>query len=187
MDEDAQRQLHRDKQDNLVSTGFAILLAFAAMTSFWGLGSGPALSDHEAIVAQCARQIRQTGNWLIPHFNDVPFVRKPPLQPWLAAGLSYVLDPPNLDRPVSPLAARSPSALAALLLVLVVYSLARSMFHPRVALVAGGITACCAGTLFFSHNAQTEMLMTFLTTASMTCFYKSMTSPGWRLRYLAAF
>jgi len=187
MNEDAQYPLHPDEPSGFVSRGFVILLAFAVVTSFWGLDAGPALGDHEAIVAQCARQIRQSGDWLIPHFNDVPFIRKPPLQPWLVAACSYTLDPPDLDPPVSPLAARFPSALAAVLTVLVVYHLCRSMLRPRAALVAGGIMACCGGTLFFSHNAQTEMVLTLLTTASLACFYKSVVRPASRLRYLIAF
>jgi len=174
--------------DSLPATrGLIVLVSFAAVTAFWGLDAGPPLSDHEAIVAQCARQIRQSGEWLIPHFNDVPFIRKPPLQPWLVAAASYALDPPHLNPPVSPLAARFPSALAALATVLVVYTLGRSMFRPRVALVAGGILACCGATLFFSHNAQTEMVLTLFTTAAMTCFYKSIVRPASRLRYLVAF
>jgi len=187
MNGDAQRQLRPDESSELVSKGLVILLAFAAVTSFWGLDAGPALSDHEAIVAQCARQIRQSGDWLIPHFNDVPFIRKPPLQPWLVAAASYVVDPSGLEPPVSPFAARFPSALAAVLAVFVVYSLGRSMFRPRVALVAAGIMACCGGTLFFSHNAQTEMVLTLLTTAAMACFFKSVAHPASRLRYLIGF
>ena len=169
------------------STGVVALLAFAIVAAFWGLDAGPPLSDHEAIVAQCARQIRQSGDWVIPYFNDVPFIRKPPLQPWLVAAVSLVVDPPGLDPPVSPLAARFPAALAAVLLVVTVLALGRAMFHPRTAVVGGGLMACCAGALFFSHNAQVEMLLSLLTTASMACFYGSIARPGARVRYLAGF
>jgi len=185
--EDIWRGAWPEQEPAVISTGLVILAAFAAMASFWGLDAGPVLGDHEAIVAQCARQIRQSGDWLIPHFNEVPFIRKPPLQPWLVAACSYVLDPPDLEPPVSPLAARFPSALAAVLTVLVVYGLARAVYRPRAALLAGAIMACCGGTLFYSHNAQTEMVFTLLTTASMTCFYRSTINSSSRRRSLICF
>jgi 4-amino-4-deoxy-L-arabinose transferase-like glycosyltransferase len=174
-------------QGQLVSAWLVVLLVFAGIAAFSGLDAGPSLSDHEAIVAQTACEIRRSGAWLIPTFNDVPFIRKPPLQPWLAAAASYVLDPRGQDPPVSVLASRCPSAVAALLTVLVVFALGRSMFGARVGLVAGGIMACCGGTLFYSHNAQTEMLLTFFTAAAMACFHTAMTRTEARRRYLIGF
>jgi len=167
--------------------GLVLLIALAGAACFWGLDAGPPLSDHEAIVPQCARQIRQTGNWLIPHFNNVPFIRKTPLQFWVVAATSYIVDPADLDPPVSPVAARLPSAVAGLLTVLVVYWLGRSIYDHRTALVAGAITACSGGMMFFAHNAQTEMLLTFLIAASMACFYQATTSCGPKKRYWVGF
>ncbi|MBN1344933.1 MAG: glycosyltransferase family 39 protein [Phycisphaerae bacterium] len=182
-----QRPLSAPAQGEPASVWFLVLFVFATVMMFWGLDAGPPLSDHEAIVAQIACQTRQTGNWLIPHFNNVPFIRKPPLQPWLVAVASYLVDPPGQQPAVSVLAARLPSAMAGILTVLVVYALGRSMFPPRVALVAGGIMACCGGTLFYAHNAQTEMLLTFFVALCMLCFYRATLRPEARRRYLFAF
>ncbi len=170
-----------------LGTGFVLLVVFAIVTAFWDLDGGPALGDHEAIVAQSAREMRESGEWLIPHFNGDPFIRKPPGQFWLVALASYVVDPPEIERPVSVLAARAPSAAAAVLTVLVVWVLGRFMFGPRTALVAGAIMACCAATLFFSHNAQTEMLLTLCTTAAFACFYRASRGPERRQVWMAAF
>lgn len=123
------------------------LLLFSLFLCAWGLSSGPGLGDHEAIIAQGARQIRQGDGWLVPHVNDVPFVRKPPLAFWLAALSSELVDPPNVELPVSPLAARFPSAIAGVLTTLVVYLLSRSMFGHRIALVSGAVMASCTGGL----------------------------------------
>ncbi len=167
--------------------GVVLLVAFAALASFWGLDAGPPLGDHEAIVGESAREARELGHWLIPHFSGEPFIRKPPLQVWLAALASYVVDPPEQSPPVSELAARFPSALAGFAAVIVVYLLARSMFAERTALIAGAIMACSVGTLFYSHNAQTEMLVSGLTAASLACFYVGVHREAGRTRYLAAF
>lgn len=166
--------------------GLVLLIAFAVVANFWGIDTGPVLGDHEAIVAQNARQIRETGDWLIPYFNDEAWIRKPPLQPWLVAAASYVVDPPDLSPPVSPMASRFPSALAAVIASLVVYGLGRSMFTPRIGLIAGGIMACCGATLFYGHNAQTEMVMACLTAASLACFYVGTRWDNPRFVYLLA-
>jgi len=169
------------------SIGLLLLVALAGVGCLWGLDAGPPLSDHEAIVPQCARQMRQSGDWLIPYFNDVPFIRKTPLQFWFVAAVSYIVDPPDLTPPVSVVSARVPSALAAVLTVLVVYWLAGAMYCHRTALVAGAVAACSGGILFFAHNAQTEMLVTLFIAASMACFYRGVTSTAHRRRYLGGF
>ena len=71
-----------------------LTLALAAgVAAVWG---GPPLGDHEAIVAQCARNMRVSGDWLVPELFDTPFIRKPPLAYWLVAGASYLF--PNDPR-----------------------------------------------------------------------------------------
>jgi len=163
------------------------LLAFSVLVSLWGLTSGPGLGDHEAIVAQGARQIRQGDGWLIPHVNDVPFVRKPPLAFWLAAAASIAVDPQVVQPPVSPFAARLPSAIAAVLTVLLVYVMGRSMFGHRIGLVCGAAMAVSGGTLFFSHNAQVEMMLTLFCTAAFTFFWLGTESRPQRRVFLALF
>ncbi len=163
-----------------------IVIGMAAFTCFVGLSSGPPLGDHEAIVAQSARQMRQTGDWLIPYLNDVPFIQKPPLQFWLAALSSFLVDPPELTPPVSVSAARFPSAAAGFLTVLVVFWLARRMYGQRAAMVAAVITASCGATMFYARNAQTEMLLTLLCTASLALFWVG-ARPGAPRRYLYGF
>ncbi len=148
-----------------------VLAILVSAVGLVGLGAGPWLGDHEAIVAQSAREVRQTGDWLVPHFNGEPSIRKTPLAIWLTALSSYVIDPPALEPPVSPRAARLPSAVAAVLTTLLVYALGRSMFGHRAGLVCGAVLATSVGGQFFSHNAQVEMVLTLLVTASFAFFW----------------
>lgn len=164
-----------------------LLLAFSAFVSLWGLASGPGLSDHEAIVAQCARQAREGDGWLIPKFNDFAFARKPPLPVWLTAAASVAVDPDEVQPPVSPLAARLPSALAAIFTTLLVYVVGRSMFGHRIGLVCGGAMSISAGTLFFSHNGQVEMILTLFCTASFAFFWLGTEAGSHRRLYMALF
>ena len=163
------------------------LFVFATFLSLWGLAAGPGLGDHEAIVAQAARETRQNGNWLIPTLCGEPRVRKAPLAIWAASISSAFSDPSNVDPPVSPLAARLPSALASILTTILVYAMGRSMFGHRSGLIGATVMACCAGTLFFSHNAQVEMLLTFLVTASFAFFWFGTEGGNYRAVYLALF
>jgi len=118
-----------------------------------------------------ARSMLQTGEWLIPKVGQEEFLRKPPLPFWLVAVSSYLVDAPEQSLPVSPMAARFPSAIAAILSVLVVYAIGQSMFGHRTGLVSGAVMASSAGTLFFAHNAQVEMVLTFFSTSAVACFW----------------
>ncbi|MBI4718463.1 MAG: glycosyltransferase family 39 protein [Planctomycetes bacterium] len=167
------------------------LMLFSALVSLWGLSSGPPLSDHEAIIAQGARQMREGGDWLIPRVGHEEFVRKPPLAFWLAAVASLVTEPPAAEPPVSPASARLPAALAAIVTTALVYVAGRCMFGHRSGAVGGAVWASCVGALFFSHNAQVEMVLTCLMTAAVVSFWMATQrggiSTGWLLLSYAAF
>ncbi|RMF85857.1 MAG: phospholipid carrier-dependent glycosyltransferase, partial [Planctomycetota bacterium] len=146
------------------------LLLIAVVSAAWGLGAGPMLSDHEAIVAQGARQALQGDGWLVPHVGDAPFIRKPPTPFWLVSLASLLCDAPG-DLPVSVYAARLPSAIAGILLTLLVYATGRMMFSHRVGIVAGVVQAVSLGGFYFAHNTQVEMLLTLTCTGAITCFW----------------
>lgn len=148
------------------------LAAFALVTCLVGLHDSPRLGDHECINALAARQTLETGCWLIPHIGELPLIRKPPLGTWLIAASSYLVDGPMVSPPVSDYAARLPSALAAWGTVLLVYWLGRQMYGHRAGLTAGFISAGSMGVVFFAHNAQVDMVLTFFTTLSFACFWR---------------
>lgn len=158
--------LHRSTAVNVL-----VLIFLACVISLWGLGGGPRLSDHESIVAQASRQVRLGNGWLIPHINGIPRVRKPPLATWLGAASSLLVDPPTLQPPVSRFSARLPSAIAAILTVLLVWFLGRSMFGQRIGILCGTVMAVSAANVYFSHNVQTEMVLTLFTTGAFVSFW----------------
>jgi len=164
-----------------------LLIVFTMLLSLWGLSDGPWLSDHEAIIAQGARQIRQGDGWIIPKVGDSPFIRKPPLPFWLTAITSKIVDPPNVETPVSPRAARLPSAVAAILATMLIYSLGRSMYGHRIGVLCGIVMGTCTGTLFFAHEAQVEMVLTLLCAATFACFWRATQTERRRGWWLAGF
>ncbi len=150
--------------------------------------SGPHFAEHEVIVAQSARQMLSSGNWLIPHYLDTPFLVKPPLASWLVAAASAVL--PVIDdplKPVSEIAARLPSVLAVILTIVIVRRLARSMFDGRVATLCTVVIASSLGTLLFAVNATAEAILTLFCTWAFAEFWWSRTRPAQRKQHLAKF
>jgi len=70
------------------------------------------------------------------------------------------------------LSARIPSAIAGFANVLAVFWLGSMLYGYRGGLVAGFICAGCAATVFFSHNAQVDMVLTMFTTLAFACFWR---------------
>ena len=111
----------------------ALLVALCTLTFFVGLGR-PAITDSdEAFYAEAAREMVEEGEWVTPHYNGEHRFEKPILYYWLAA-LGY------LTAGVSEGAARFPSALAGLVLVLTTFACARRWHGEPTALLAGAIT-----------------------------------------------
>lgn len=153
------------------------ILAFAAVCSFGGLFGGPALGDHEAIVAECARSMRLSGDWIVPRLAETPFIRKPPLPYWLVAASSYVLPPePGTGLPVSNAAARMPSAASAFGLILLLWHLASHMFGRRTGLVTAVVASTSVFVLLFAPNATAEMLLSFCCVWAFVHFWHAVTS-----------
>jgi 4-amino-4-deoxy-L-arabinose transferase-like glycosyltransferase len=109
-----------------------------------GLGV-PSLWDiDEGHNAQAAREMLEAGTWITPTFNYQLRVDKPALLYWLQM-CGY------LTLGIDEFSARLPSALAALLTVLLTYALGRRLFDPATALLGAVVLA---SSLLFSGSAH---------------------------------
>jgi 4-amino-4-deoxy-L-arabinose transferase-like glycosyltransferase len=162
----------------LAKLGVLILVGAATLGAIWG---GPQLGDHEAIVAECARNMRLTSDWLVPSFLDTAWMRKPPLPYWLVAAASYLFpNDPELDLPVTTEAARLPTAVSALLTILMLWHLASSMFGKCAGMVTAVVASSSILFLLYSANATAEMLLTFCCTWAFLHFWHAVTTRrGW--------
>jgi len=117
--------------------------------------------------AQVAREMVQSGQWLVPHLNYEVYPDKPPLFFWLVALSS------KLFGEFSPFAVTLPSALAGIGTVLLTYLFAREMFHSRlVGFLAGLILATSAEFLALSTAGRMDVPLTFFETISFFCFWR---------------
>jgi 4-amino-4-deoxy-L-arabinose transferase-like glycosyltransferase len=100
---------------------YVLLVAATAVLYLPALGA-PSLWDvDESHNSDCTREMLESGNWVIPTFNYKLRVDKPVLLYWLQIGAFSAFG-------VNEFGARLPSALAAMLTVLLTYELARRMF-----------------------------------------------------------
>jgi len=140
---------------------YALLIAATALLYLPALGV-PSLWDvDEAHNGECSREMLASLNWIKPTFNYNLRVDKPVLLYWMQMGAYGVFG-------VGEFAARLPSALAAMLTVLLTYELARRMFDRATGLLAGLVLASallfCGSAHFANPDAllNASMVLTFL-------------------------
>ena len=128
------------------------LVLLCVLTFFVGLGR-PAITDSdEAFYAEAAREMVEGGDWITPHYNGQPRFEKPVFYYWLAA-LGYLVGG------VSELAARFPSALAGLVLVLTSWACGRRWYDEATGMLAGAITATSFGYVAVARQALPDLML----------------------------
>ncbi|MCP9774124.1 glycosyltransferase family 39 protein [Cyanobium sp. WAJ14-Wanaka] len=83
----------------------------------WRLGSSGLVDETPPLFAAAARAMAESGDWLIPRVNGLPRYDKPPLVYW-AMGFFYALPGQEHWNPLGTWAARLPSALASISVML---------------------------------------------------------------------
>jgi 4-amino-4-deoxy-L-arabinose transferase-like glycosyltransferase len=136
--------------------------AAAALITLPGLGSGSRWDNSETAYGEVAREILITHNWLIMHFNLVPYYVQPPLYFWLAAICASLFG-------VTSFALRLPSALATIALAAMTgYAVARQA-GTRVGTYAAVIVASCLMLAVIGRLAIMDALLDL--TVAMTIFW----------------
>ena len=94
-----------------------ITAALGLVLFVWQLGSTGLVDETPPLFAASARAMAETGDWLIPRVNGLPRYDKPPLIYW-AMGMAYALPGQGLWNPLGTWAARLPSALGSISVML---------------------------------------------------------------------
>jgi 4-amino-4-deoxy-L-arabinose transferase-like glycosyltransferase len=142
---------------------------------FFRLGTPGLFDADEPAYAQAAREMLETGDWVTPHFNGRPRFDKPILFYWLIT-LSYRLFG------VTEFAVRAWSALAGVLLVVLVAWAARRTFGPPADLWAGLVLTTNILTPLLARAAVTDMLLTLFVTTAILAGLEALEgsrSPNW--------
>jgi len=124
-----------------------VLVAIGAVVTLPWIGAW-GLSNSEGHRVVPAIEMLETGNWLVPHLFEQPYVRKPQGVPWLFALALSLHDDPEL----SP---RLVSALALVLTAIGAWFFARRWFGHGLA--AGVVTLLTPVLWLPSRSAEIEM------------------------------
>jgi 4-amino-4-deoxy-L-arabinose transferase-like glycosyltransferase len=145
-----------------------IVLLFAVAVYFGCIVSPPGLMDDvDAVQAQIARNMLDSGDWVTARLNGVAYLEKSPLIYWSMA-TSYAIFG------VHDWAARIPLALGVVLLCWLTARFARWAFNEAAGLYAGLILATCIGLWLFTRIQIPDAILTATITLAMWSFLKAM-------------
>ena len=145
----------------------AVLIAAATLPQFLlGLGDRNIWIPLEARYALVAREMLETGQWILPHLGGMVYADKPPLLFWSIALLSA------LGPGVTEWTARLPSALAAVGVCLMTWRLGVRCFSPATGLLAAFVLATSGGFFWSGRQALPDMLLTLWTTGAFWALWE---------------
>lgn len=135
-------------------TRLALLLALAALIYAPALFSPPHLMDDvDAVQAQIARNMLESGDWVTARLDGVPYLEKAPLKYWMIA-CSYAVFG------VHDWAARLPVALSVLGLAALVYFMGCWAFSEAAGFFAALVLGTSIGTFLFTRILIPDITLT---------------------------
>ena len=138
-----------------------IVLLFAAAIYLGCIISPPSLmDDSDAVLAQAARTMPATGDWVTPRLDGVAYLEKPPLYYWPMA-LSYKIFG------VHDWAARIPIAVSAIGVSWLTAAMGIWAFGKRAGFHAGLCMATCIGLFLFTRILIPDALLTLTVALAM--------------------
>ena len=130
------------------------------------LGTRSLNEPDEGRYAEIAREMVETGNWLVPHIWYVPHLDKPPFTYWAVAASLSVFG-------VNEWAARLPLALAGLSAAWATFLLVRSVAGAAAARWGVLVFATSALPWVMARMLTTDMFLTQFITWAIYCFWRS--------------
>lgn len=153
------------------------LIALIVLSAGFGLRD-PWPSD-EPRFALIAKQMVESGEWLVPHRGSEPYPDKPPIFMWSMAASYWLIGDMHF-------AFLLPSLLAALAVLLLVYDIGRRLWNRQAGLWAAGALLTAAMFSMQAHQAQIDMMLCFWTTLGIYGLLRHFISgPAWRWYYIA--
>ena len=144
---------------DLKSINYALLFFGCVLFHIAGTWSLPLIDRDEPRFAEASREMIQSGDYVVPYFNDQLRLDKPPLTYWVQT-VSYRIFGQN------DFAARFPSAVAAALLAVTIPVLGLRISGERVGWRAAIIFTLCLQTFIHAKAAVADMwLALFVSTA----------------------
>jgi 4-amino-4-deoxy-L-arabinose transferase-like glycosyltransferase len=144
---------------------YAILLGVSGLLFFTNLGGATLWDLDEGRNATAALEMMTSQNYIVPTYNGELRDHKPVLQYWLQTLSFHWFG-------VNEFGARMPSALAAMLSVLLCYELARGMFGKTTGLLAGLIVAATPMLIAAARFTNPDAMLNAAFLFTMWAFWK---------------
>jgi 4-amino-4-deoxy-L-arabinose transferase-like glycosyltransferase len=156
---------------------YLIVLFVAAAVYLGCMVSPPSLQDDvDAVQAQIARNMLDSGDWVTARLDGVAYLEKAPLIYWIIAGTYQVFG-------VHDWSARIPVALSSIALALLTAAFGAWAFGRNAGLYAGLCTATCVGLFLFTRIQIPDVMLTATTALALWAFLRALEDeephPGW--------
>jgi hypothetical protein len=136
------------------------------------------MDDVDAVQAQIARNMLQSGDWVTAHLDGVKYLEKSPLKYWMIAISFRVFG--ALDW-----AARIPISLAAILLCWLTTRIAGWAMGAKTGLYAGLSLATCIGLWLFTRVLIPDVVLTLTIAVALWSFLRALETDEARWRWWA--
>ena len=143
-----------------------LLLLLTAFTFFFLLGSRALNEPDEGRYSEIAREMIETGDWLVPHFWYLPHLDKPPMTYWLGAASMKLFGQNEW-------AVRLPVALAGISGVWATFLLGSSIGGRRVGFWSALILQTSLLYFVMARFLTTDIFLTQFVTWAIYFFWRS--------------
>src|SRR6266581_1529612 len=147
---------------------YLIVLSIAAAIYLGCLVSPPSLmDDSDAVLAQAARTMLTSGDWVTARLDGVIYLEKPPLYYWPIM-ISYKIFGYH------DWAARIPIALSSIALCWLTAAFGAWAFGKRAGFYAGLCMCTCVGLFLFTRILIPDVMLVFTVTLAMWAFLRAL-------------
>lgn len=137
------------------------------------------MDDVDAVQAQIARNMLESGDWVTARLDGIPYLEKSPLKYWMMAVSFQVFG-------VSDWAARLPVVAGILALCALVAAMGRWAFGAKAGLLAGLSLATCIGVFLFTRILIPDIILTATIALSLWAMMRALEEDDGRDRLWAA-
>lgn len=157
-----------------------IVVLFASIVFLGCVVSPPSLMDDvDAVQAQIARNMLESGDWVTARLNGIAYLEKSPLKYWMIAIFFKLFG-------VRDWVARLPIALAAIGVCWLTARAGAWAFSRAAGLYAGLVLSTCVGLFLFTRILIPDVTLTLIITLALWAFLRALDEHERRPRLWAA-
>lgn len=149
---------------------YAAVLAVACLVGFLFQGAHGLLESTEGRYAEAAREMLETGNWLVPQLDYQPHWTKPPLTYWAIMGGMAVFGENEWG-------VRFYNAVAFVALVWVVTRIGERLWDRHTGLLAGLFYATAPYAVYAASSVHTDILLSLWEACIVLAYWEARTAP----------